>query len=118
MDPSSAQRWLARALSVAAHTATLLYYCRWRKAYREVKREVLDGLPIEEFNYEDDLMDDSAWQSTPDRAFRHLGIDPAPVSSDLLRINAAPLAEVIENYAEVQAALRSTPYESLLEQDV
>jgi hypothetical protein len=47
-----------------------------------------------------------------------LGVDPVPLESVFKRVRSRPLAETIENWDEVEAALRGTPYERFLEDDL
>jgi hypothetical protein len=49
---------------------------------------------------------------------RFLGVEPAPLTSVFERVRKRPLAETIENWDEVSAALEGTPYESFLADDL
>ncbi len=49
---------------------------------------------------------------------RFLGVEPAALRSPFNRIRSRPLAETIENWSEVEDALRDSPYERFLEDDL
>ncbi|MGH9137476.1 MAG: hypothetical protein ACRD0G_10575 [Acidimicrobiales bacterium] len=59
--------------------------------------------------YEDDLRDPACQQVTAERALRFLGLEPAPLCTDLVR-RATPFEDQIENYAEIAELLGVTPY--------
>ena len=46
-----------------------------------------------------------------------LGLDPEPLRSWYERLRARPLPEVIDNWEELEAALRGTPHERFLEEE-
>ena len=64
-------------------------------------------------NYESDILADPrvAHQMVLD----HLNLDPHPVDVRLQRLNPFALSEVIENFAEVEEALESTPHAWMLD---
>ena len=68
------------------------------------------GLPYREVVYEDLAEDESGFASL----FEFLGVEPAPVSSSLQKVNPSVHEELIENYGEVRNALEGTPYASQL----
>jgi hypothetical protein len=47
-----------------------------------------------------------------------LGVDPAPLRSQFKRLRTRSLAETIENWPEIESALRGSPYERFLEDDL
>jgi sulfotransferase family protein len=49
---------------------------------------------------------------------RFLGVEPATLRSPFSRIRSRSLAETIENWPEVENALRGSPYERFLEDDL
>jgi hypothetical protein len=49
---------------------------------------------------------------------RFIGVEPAPLESPLKRLRIRPLSDTIENWSEVEEALRGTPYERFLEDDL
>ena len=64
------------------------------------------GLPYRELIYEDLAGDESGFASL----FEFLGVEPAPVSSSLQKVNPTVHEELIENYGEVRDALDGTKY--------
>jgi hypothetical protein len=68
------------------------------------------GLPYREVVYEDLAGDESGFASL----FEFLGVEPAPVSSTLQKVNPTVHEELIENYGEVRDALVGTPYAAQL----
>jgi LPS sulfotransferase NodH len=68
------------------------------------------GLPYTEVVYEDLAEDESGFA----QLFEFLGVDPAPVSSSLQKLNPTSHEELIENYGEVRAALDGTEFAPLL----
>jgi hypothetical protein len=47
-----------------------------------------------------------------------LGVEPTALRSPFSRIRSRPLAETVENWSEVEDALRGSPYERFLEDDL
>ena len=45
-------------------------------------------------------------------------VDPVPLQSLFKRVRSRPLSETIENWSEISNALRGTPYEWFLEDDL
>jgi LPS sulfotransferase NodH len=68
------------------------------------------GLPYTEVVYEDLAADESLFASL----FEFLGVEPAPVSSSLQKLNPTAHEELIENYGEVRDALADTEFAGLL----
>jgi LPS sulfotransferase NodH len=68
------------------------------------------GLPYTEVVYEDLAADESGFA----KLFEFLGVEPAPVTSSLQKLNPTSHEELIENYGEVRDALADTEYASLL----
>jgi hypothetical protein len=64
------------------------------------------GLPYREVVYEDLADDDRGFASL----FEFLGVEPAPVSSSLQKVNPTVHEELIENYGEVRQALDGTKF--------
>jgi LPS sulfotransferase NodH len=65
------------------------------------------GIPYTEVIYEDLVADE---KQGFDDLFRFLGVEPAPVSSSLQKINPTSHEELIENYGEVREALEGTKF--------
>ena len=68
------------------------------------------GLPYREVVYEDLADDESGFADL----FEFLGVEPAPVTSSLQKLNPSAHEELIENYGEVRDALADTEYAELL----
>ena len=68
------------------------------------------GLPYREVVYEDLAADESGFAEL----FEFLGVEPAPVTSSLQKLNPSAHEELIENYGEVRDALADTVYAELL----
>ncbi len=64
------------------------------------------GLPYREVVYEDLVDDEEGFASL----FEFLGVEPAPVTSSLQKVNPTVHEELIENYGEVRDALEGTKY--------
>ena len=47
-----------------------------------------------------------------------LGVEPVALQSPFSRVRRRPMAETIENWSEVESALRGSPYERFLEDDL
>lgn len=92
---------------------TLLQYFDSIEKRHAAFRDLLVGKRLLELVYEDDI------QADPCLGYRKvcdfIGIGPAPVSTQLRRMNPWPLRELIQNYDEVARALAGTPYADLLE---
>ena len=69
------------------------------------------GIPYTEVIYEDLVADEKRGF---DSLFRFLGVDPAPVSSSLQKVNPTSHEELIENYGEVRQALEGTKFAAQL----
>lgn len=83
-----------------------------RDVERMRKRFADSGLPCLEVGYEALVADTALF----DRILEFLSVPPAqaPLGSSLQKLNQAPRADLIANYAAVAAVLRGTPFESLL----
>ena len=65
------------------------------------------GIPYTEVIYEDLVANE---KQGLDGLFRFLGVEPAPVSSSLQKVNPTSHEELIENYDEVRGALEGTKF--------
>jgi LPS sulfotransferase NodH len=65
------------------------------------------GLPYREVVYEDLVADEAGGFGA---LFEFLGVEPAPVSSSLQKVNPTAHEELIENYGEVREALDGTKF--------
>lgn len=87
-----------------------------RQHYWDVAERLLVHTDHVHVGYEADLQESGKHQATADRLFSFLGLQSAPVSTSTRRINTRTLSELVENYAELQAALADTPWAAQLEQ--
>lgn len=83
----------------------------WRRA-----EELLAPYPYHTVLYERDLADGRRHQATMDAVFGFLGLEPVPVTTQMVRIHTRPIAELVENYEELRAAVSATPYAAMLEE--
>lgn len=72
-----------------------------------------EGRPVFQITYED-----LAAGRELDELQRFLGVDPVPLQSMFKRVRSRPLQETIANWTELEEALRDTPYERFLEDDL
>lgn len=93
----------------------LLHWMRVRADAARQEEQALAGLPHVALGYESDLLDPAAWPATAARAFRHLGLEPVPVTSTLRRSNPGRLDELVENWPEVAASVAETEFARFLE---
>jgi hypothetical protein len=75
--------------------------------------ELGDGRPTFQITYED-LSAGCGLDELQD----FLGVEPVPLKSMFKRVRSRPLTETISNWDEVASALRGTPYERFLEDDL
>ncbi len=77
----------ASLVPVRVDTVRLLRECRWRDYQYQRELEVLRDIPHESFCYESDLLDNSRWQESADRAFAHVRLRSHPVTTTLRRLS-------------------------------
>lgn len=82
-----------------------------------VEQAALSNLPHLRLSYEDDLLEQDTRQDAMNRVFEYLGLPPAPVSTRYVRLTGDRLEDLIENYEEIAAALKGTPYAQFLAQE-
>lgn len=91
----------------------LLEHLRSMDEEVEELEDFLEGRPVLRLNYEDHI------RSDPRIAYRRvcefLGVRPAAVTIQHRRTNPFPLAEIVENFEEVEHTLSGTPYEWMLQ---
>lgn len=75
--------------------------------------ELAAGKPVFDITYED-----LAVGRGLDELQRFLGVEPVMLESRFKRLRSRPLSETIENWPEVESALRGSPYERFLEDDL
>ena len=64
--------------------------------------------------YESDLLDPARHQQTADRVFAYVGLESAPVDTDLSRSVSGALSDRIANYDELASALEGTEFSHFL----
>lgn len=72
-----------------------------------------DGKPVFQITYED-----LAAGRRLDEIQSFLGVESVPLRSMFERVRNRPLSETVENWSEIESALRGTPYERYLEDDL
>ncbi len=77
-------------------------------------RSALAGVPMLELTYEDDLLEPEQQQRAAERVCEFLGVSPAPVKTDLVKLAPRSLTDQLENFDEVAALLAQTRFASLL----
>lgn len=77
-------------------------------------RSALADVPVLKLVYEDDLLEAEQQQRTADRVCAYLGLPPAPVRTDLVKIAPRSVADQIENFDEVAALLSHTRFAELV----
>jgi hypothetical protein len=75
--------------------------------------ELAAGKPVFRITYEELVKGQRL-----DEIQRFLGVEPTALASPFRRIRSRPLAETIENWSEIEDALRGSPYERFLEDDL
>lgn len=77
-------------------------------------RSALADVPVLKLVYEDDLLEAEQQQRTADRVCGFLGLRPAPVKTDLVKIAPRSVADQLENFDEVAALLSHTRFAELV----
>jgi hypothetical protein len=72
-----------------------------------------DGKPVFDITYEDLAVGRSL-----DDLQTFLGVEPLALESRFKRLRSRPLSKTIENWSEIESALRGSPYERFLEDDL
>jgi len=81
----------------------------------QAEEELLGQLPYLNVFYEDDLLNAEQHQATLDKVFAFLGVESAPVKTDIVKTAAShKLADVIANYAEIESFIGKTKYAHFL----
>lgn len=76
--------------------------------------QVLADLAHCEVTYESDLQRQDRHQTTANRVFRYLGLEPAPVETRFRKMTPTTLSDVISNLDEVVEALSESEYSEYL----
>jgi LPS sulfotransferase NodH len=82
-----------------------------------IEAACLAGIPHLELAYEEDLLRASSQQAALDRTFAFLGLPPAAVATQYVRLTSDRISDFVVNYDEVAVALAETPYAHFLEAD-
>jgi LPS sulfotransferase NodH len=77
-------------------------------------RGALSGIPHIKLVYEDDLVTTERQQAAADRICRALGLHPATVRSDLVRVTPGATEDQLSNYDELAEMLARTRYAQYL----
>ena len=85
-----------------------------RERTRAWERNALAELPHIEIRYERDLLAPDVRARTLENIQRHIGVDPASLSSPLKKAVNRPLRDLVSNYEEFETALRGTEFERWL----
>ncbi len=80
---------------------------------RELGR-LMAPLPHLSLIYEDDLQSSACWPATGARICAFLGIEPAPLTSCIVRTWERPYTELVANYQEILAAVDASPWANLM----
>jgi len=78
-------------------------------------REMVRSVPHLFLSYERDLLDPARHEATVTQVCEYIGIDPAPVATDLVKLAPTTLGETLANFDEVAALFRQTRYSEYLE---
>jgi len=92
----------------------LLEWLHERDRNQKQEALALQKLPYLELVYERDLRCAEQHQTTAEKIFEYLGLEPVMVSSSLKRLGTDNLAEQIQNYDEMVAMLKSNGYAHFL----
>jgi len=111
----TAENQLTGKVSIDCH-ALVSKIERLEKAI-SLEKELLAPYPYLHLAYETDLLSAEQHQATSDRVFEFLGLESLPVKTE--RVKTAPshnLADVIENYDEVESVVSQTKFAKFLNQ--
>jgi LPS sulfotransferase NodH len=104
----------ARPAQVRVDTRSLIGDLQAIDSEPEQWRERLGDMPYLEIVYEDYIR---SVKSTNDRVLGFLGVETVDLASDLQKVNVDDLSQLIDNYAEVAAALAATKFARCLAAD-
>lgn len=96
----------------------LLCSLAWFEDAGNFIRSALEGVPVLDVVYEDDLLEREAQQRTADRVCAFLGLPAAPVKTDLVKLTPRSIRDQLENFGEVAALLSQTRFARLLDSRV
>lgn len=98
---------------LAVDPASLLHALVTFEGQRTAQEEAVEGVPHLAVTYETDLHGAAAQQQTVDRICDWIGVDRAPVTTDLVRPAPGGLVDRVADPAAVAAALRTTRFAPL-----
>lgn len=97
LDARKCRRYLQRAV-------------RTRNAFsRKLRHLTVLGLTYEQLSED--------YQKSMEEIWQFLGVESAPVSSTLKKLNNAPLHEAIQNYSELKRSLAETPWNKFFDDE-
>jgi hypothetical protein len=85
------------------------------KRRQALEEATIEGLPVCRVVYDDDLLHQADQQSTGDRIVDWLGLQRAPLRVDLTPTSSKQLADMLENYGEIEKVLAGTPEAEFLD---
>jgi hypothetical protein len=95
----------------------LLTWMELRAAGVEEEKAALEGLPVIDIVYEDDLLPGpAAWGRVTNTLFTELGLTPCDVDTDLRKINPPRLEDFVTNAAEVREAVAASRFAAFLDE--
>lgn len=90
---------------------------QWNDLLLRYEEYCLADLPHLEVSYERDLLDPDHQAETAARLFAEIGVTPLPVASTLRKMLPTKPSDILENYAEIAAAVRAARLGNLLPDD-
>jgi hypothetical protein len=90
---------------------------KWNDLLLRYEQHCLGNIPHVQVFYERDLLDPERQAETAERLFRAIGVPAAPVTSNLRKILPTSPVDILDNYAEISAALKMEGLEHLLPAD-
>ena len=93
----------------------LLQKIEWLAQQAVLEKEILNGVPHLYLVYEDDLLSLQQHQTTADRVFRYLGVEPVAATATFSRTTPDHLADFVENYEQVVEVIQPSKYAHFLD---
>jgi hypothetical protein len=105
----------ARREPIAIERDLLFEWLEGGRRKTETEKRLMADRPHLLIRYEEDLENPDRWDDTMARFFEYIGVEPAPVRTDLKRVAPRSLEAIAQNADEVRQWLRGTPWEKDLE---
>lgn len=83
----------------------------------DVLLDFVDGVPHLRLVYEEDLLDPSRHQATVDQICDYVGVETAPVKTELVRPAKSRMPDLMANFDEVRGLFGATRYARYIEAD-